>query len=503
MSTSHLLLRGLAPLILFFGFLISPVAAQQDPRALDPSDVFFQAWLTIRDAEKLEKSGEFNEARLKYKQAAKYYNVISRFHKNWKPHLVEARVKSTQEAIIGIEAKAMKQIAQNNAKTQDLVEGGPSKSPPANKQIGSGHKKQPVPNVKPVTPPPSKVATYTQAINRGQQRQLTNLTRDNQQLREQLARAKRKSKKGETAEQQRLIKKISAKDKEIATIRNLLARAPLQADMDKLAKKNRTLKYEIDLTALSLKGTNDRLAKEQKKVKKFQEEAELAQRRAEQIQKNMDAQSGVNNRVIRELRKELKTVTAVLKNTRSELGKANTKMAQMQLTLSQANSTIQELTEERNALRNERDTLANILKKNDAAGVRKLITENMRLGKELKETTDRLEFLIKKNDVTQDELLEAKRDLAVAKTRIRRYQKERTRHGKANSAMPRPNSPPPNQLQTRRPVRRKSKFSKPRSNDSSPHKTADASRKKPSGKLTKTQKKSSQALLKPSTTCGK
>ena len=62
--------------------------------------------------------------------------------------------------------------------------------------------------------------------------------------------------------------------------------------------------------------------------------------------------------------------------------------------------------------------------------MRKLITENMRLGKELKETSDRLEFLTQKNNATQDDLLEAKRDLAVAKTRIMRYQKERTRHSK-------------------------------------------------------------------------
>lgn len=418
------MLRGLAPLILFLGLLISPISAQQDPRALDPADVFFQAWLTIKEAKKLEKSGKFNDARLKYTQAAKYYNVISRFHKNWKPHLVEARVKSTSEAIAHVEAQAIDEIAKKNAKTQDLVEAGPGTPDGQPKNTGSGHQK------KTVTPPPaSKVADYSQAINRGQQRQLNNLQLENKRLRQDLSKAKKSNPRGATAEQQRLIQKIAAKDREITTIRNLLARAPLQADMNALAKKNSTLKYEIDITALSLKGTNERLAKEQKKAKKYQEEATLANRRAEEIQKTMDAQKKVDNRVVRKLREELKTVTKVLENTRRELGKANSRMAQMQRTLDQANSTIGELTLERNALRNERDTLANILKQNDAAGVRKLITENMRLGKELKETSDRLEFLTKKNDATQDELLEAKRDLAVAKTRIMRYQKDRTRHG--------------------------------------------------------------------------
>jgi len=435
MGKLHLLLRGALPLILLLGCLTLPSSAQQDPRALDPSDVFFQAWLTIRDAEKLEKAGEFNGARQKYEQAAKYYNVISRFHKNWKPHMVEARVKSTSEAINNIEAKAIAEIAAKNAKTQDFVEGGGNQAP--NQGMASGNQKQPTrPPVKspikpiksPVKPPASQVSTYTQAINRGQLRQLENLQRDNQRLRQDLARAKKTTQQGETAEQQRLIKKIADKDKEITTIRDLLARAPLQQDMDKLARKNRTIKAELDITALSLKGTMEKLAKAQKDAKKYQNDAQLAERKTLEIQKNMDAQKGADNRVVQALRKELKTVNQMLEKTRGELGKANAQMAQMQRSLDQSKSTIHDLTQERDSLRTERDSLAIILKKNDAEGVRKLITENMRLGKELKETSARLEYLTKKNNVSQDELLEAKRDLAVAKTRIMRYQQERTRH---------------------------------------------------------------------------
>lgn len=440
MGKLHLLLQGLKPPItiffLLFGLLAPPISAKEDPRALDPSDVFFQAWLTIRDAEKLEKEGKFNDARLKYQQASKYYNVIARFHKNWKPHMVEARVKSTQDAIQKIESKAVDEIAQRNAKTQDFVEAGANKPDRSNNAgMGSGHQIQPkpvVPSIKPVTPPTSQVSSYTEAINSGQQRQLATLQRDNQRLRDQLKQAKQSAKHNaklsETAEQQRLIKMIATKDREIATIRDLLARAPLQADMDQLARKNRTLKTEIDITALSLKGTMDRLAKTQKEAQKYQEEAELAKRRAEEIQKNMDLQKTADNRVVRELRKELKSVTQMLETTRGELGKANSRIALMQRSLDQSKATITELTKERDTLRTERDHLANVLKQNDAQGVRKLITENMRLGRELKETSDRLEFLTKKNNVTQDELLEAKRDLAVAKTRIMRYQQERTRN---------------------------------------------------------------------------
>jgi len=435
------MLRRIASLLLLLGFALLPVTAQEDPRALDPADVFFQAWLVIRDAEKLEKKGDFNEARLKYEQASKYYDTLTRFHKNWKPQMVQRRVISTRESIKAVESAAMEELAKREAKTKDFVEGGSeptlpqSTTPPK----GSGYKKtqtspSKVATKKPASRPKNRhqstLTNYTEAIVRAQQSQLTNLQRDNQKLREQLKRAQQQNQKGESAEQQRLIKKIAKKDREIATIRDILARAPLQADMDKLARKNKKISMELDITVLSLKGTMERLEKAQKEARKYQEEAAFAKRRAAEIKKTMDIQKASDNQVVRQLRKELKNVTATLEKTRQELGKANERMAQMQRTLDQSKSTIEELTQERDALRTERDSLASILKQNDSAGVRKLITENMRLGKELKETSDRLEFLTKKSNATQDELLEAKRDLAVAKTRIIRYQKERTRHTK-------------------------------------------------------------------------
>jgi len=59
----------------------------------------------------------------------------------------------------------------------------------------------------------------------------------------------------------------------------------------------------------------------------------------------------------------------------------------------------------------------------------------MRLGKELKESTNRLALLKKDNDATKDELVEAERDLAVAKTRIFRYQQDESGHNRRIKAL--------------------------------------------------------------------
>lgn len=416
------------PLILLCAALVSlapQVSAQQDPRALDPADVFFQAWLTIRDAEKLEKEEKYGDAWRKYRQAAKYYDVLSRFHKNWKPHLVKDRIATTGASIKEIEPKAAAELAGKQAKTKDLVEGGPQ-SPSADGATGSGNARMPT--------APSRPRAPRIAGNYGNsevQRRLNILELDNKRLREALTKARSMpAGTGSRAEQKRLIDQIARRDRELTTLRNILARAPLQKDMDLLARQNRTIKAEIGITARALKESQKQLIEAKKTAQKHKEDAELAQRRAEEIQKNMDAQKKIDNRVVRELRKELKTVTSMLESTRRELGAANAKVARMQRSLEESQATIKELTTERDTLRTERDTLSNILKKSGSDGVQKLIVENMRLGKELKEALDRLEFLKRDNNATKDELVEAKRDLAIAKTRIMRYQQEQSDHSR-------------------------------------------------------------------------
>ncbi len=455
-SPHHQLIRGVVPrfllIALLFGSLVSPAPAQEDPRALDPADVFFQAWLEIQRAEKLEKTGEFNESWQKYRQAAKYYDVLDRFHKNWKPHLVKARIESTRASIQTIEPKVAAELEGKQAKTRDLVEGGPAPRPgPAHRPTGSGQIKRPpakpVPH-RPVSPVPTLADDDSplrrrlqqlerdnrtlQQLERNNRGILQQLERDNKSLEEALNRARSVNQisQGNRAEQQRLVDLIAKKDREINTIRDILARAPLQQDMDRLTREKQTREQELAITARALKESQRKLIEAEKIKAQHQAEADLAQRRATKIEQDMKDERGVNNRVIRELRNELKTVTSLLKKTREDLGQSNARVARMQRQLEQSQSTIKELTEERNALRIERDALANILKKSDSKGVQKLITENMRLGRELKGALDRLKFVETSHNATKDDLLAAKSDLAIAKTRIMRYQQDQANHGR-------------------------------------------------------------------------
>jgi hypothetical protein len=391
----HLLIHGISSFFLMVGCLTSDIYAKDDPSLLDPSDVFFQAYLVVRDADKLQKEGKHTDAWRKYHQAAKYYDIIAKHHKNWKPHLVLGRIESTRDAIKLIEPKAKAEIADNNTLNRDLIEADPTKLPaPSPSPPVSNNERILTPPTTAKAPAPKVVIKeiIKEVTDPATDRKLRQLKIDNRRLNEELAKVKQLQ-PANNAEQKRLIEIIAKKDREIGTLRDILARAPLQQDMDRLTKEKQTRDSELALTAQALKRTQKKLEETEKQRGQDEKDAIVAERTIAELQKNMDAQKNIDNRVVRGLRKELKDVLKVLQETRQSLGTANAKIAKMQLHLTQANATIKELKIERDALRQERNTLANILKKSDSKGVQKLITENMRLGTELKQALDRLQYL--------------------------------------------------------------------------------------------------------------
>ena len=418
-------LRNFVPLLLLLPILLgaftAQLKAQQDPPTLDPADIFFQAWLEIKRAEKLENEAKFSEAWQKYRQAANYYDVLNEFHKSWKPNLVQSRMNSTAESMKKIEPKASAELASNRKKTQDLIE-SPNPSLPSRNGAGTGYK---------ITPP-----TRTSPPGHDSSANLSRLKRleeENKELRAQREALLRENKNFKALEadaslkdqeRKKLEDTIKKKDKEIAMIRDVLARAPLQQDMNNLTQKNKTLEQEIQITARALKSSEDKLKEAELNADNFRQEAELAKNRLSKIENDMKAQKNADNQVIVKLREELKAVTGMLEQTRQELGQANKRINQMQRSLNESQATIEELTRQRDSLRLERDTLASILKKSDSQGVQDLIAENMRLGTELKEASARLEFLEKSHNTTKDDLVKARNDLTIAKSRILGYQKQ-------------------------------------------------------------------------------
>ena len=411
---------------MLLGAFTCELDAQEDPAAVDPADIFFQAWLEIKRAEKLEGESKFSDAWQKYQQAYSYYSVLNKSHKNWKPNLVQSRIASTEACMKRIEPNATAELASNKIKTQDLIE-GPQPGSPSGSSPGAGSGYQPTPSSR------NNSTTGRATIDPSTVARLDKLEQENKALKTKLETASKeaaasndqnaKTKLDET-ERKRLNDLITKKDQEIAMIRDVLARAPLQQDMNRISQEKTTLEQEIKITARALKSSQQKLTEAQQNADNFRQEAELAKNRAEKIQRNMQQQGAVNNGLVRGLRDELKTVTEMLEQTRNELGSANSRIEKMQLSLNESQETIKELSKERDSLLKERNLLAETLKQSDSKGIQGLITENMRLGTELKEALDRLGFLEENQNATKDDLTKAHTNLALAKTRILKYQKE-------------------------------------------------------------------------------
>jgi len=400
---------------------------QENPAALDPADIFFQAWLEVKRAEKHQEKNEFDEAWQKYQQAYNYYDVLSKFHKGWKPSLVASRIDSTEASMNKIQPEAKAEITNREKKTEDLIE-RPTLDAGLNDGKASGY------TSRPPLRSSNRDAQYDANIAR-----LRQLEQENMELRSKLntsandiksIKAQNSQIKLSQTERARLENLIKQKDREVAMVRDVLARAPLQQDMTRLSRKNETLEQELKITARALQSSQQKLVEAEQAAEGYREQTELAKKRADEIRHSMSQQGNANNEIINGLRNQLKAMTATLEKTREELGSSNRRINEMQISLKESQATITELSSQRDKLRVERDTLANTLKKSDSKGIQGLISENMRLGTQLKESLDRLSYLEKNQDATKDELVTARNDLALAKTKIINYQRNEAAQSK-------------------------------------------------------------------------
>ena len=104
--------------------LSMPVVAQAPVTGkFKPSDVYFQAWLTVRDAEKAAQEGKFLEAFNRYDKARQLFETVALSNPEFKPDLVKSRTESTTSAMKAIRSKAVAERNRMAMRTGDLVEG--------------------------------------------------------------------------------------------------------------------------------------------------------------------------------------------------------------------------------------------------------------------------------------------------------------------------------------------------------------------------------------------
>ncbi len=89
----------------------------------DPSDVYFQGYLSVRASEELESSGDFAGAMEKLNRAQQLFDTIRKYYPEWKPEMIGTRSEKTGEAISRVSQKAQDQLDRNRNAVAEL-EGG-------------------------------------------------------------------------------------------------------------------------------------------------------------------------------------------------------------------------------------------------------------------------------------------------------------------------------------------------------------------------------------------
>ena len=76
------------------------MASPYDPD--HPSDVYFKGWLLCREAEKLKEQDRTESCREKLEQVLKLFEQITKEHPDWKPQMVQGRLKHTKETLAAL-----------------------------------------------------------------------------------------------------------------------------------------------------------------------------------------------------------------------------------------------------------------------------------------------------------------------------------------------------------------------------------------------------------------
>lgn len=349
-----------------------------DPSKLDPSDIYFQGWMALRDADEYQKSEDYPKAFEAATRCKRLIDTVTLYHPQWKPHLIERKQK---EAVSMLEALAPHMPTTASSELQ----------------LYQGDQPTPTPTMAPgLTPAEILQATRIQ-------RELAEAKASLNQM-EDLRNA-------DVARLQRQISELSAE-------RDRLAESTLNQEVKELKNRIDLVEDEKKILARQLSDTRSELSEAKKRVAELDEKERESRKVANQLNFLLEKERGVANEVIDGLRAQQKKLTQELTETKQLLLAERKQSERLERLLTDARGEVETLTTERNHLLKERDHLAELLQLNQGDRIQRLIEQNMTLARNLREAEEAMKNLAENSDAKTEDLLKAERDLAMAKEQI-------------------------------------------------------------------------------------
>lgn len=401
------------------------------PSNFDPSDVYFQGWLQFRDAEKLQAENKHAEALEKFLRARQLFDSVSSYYPLWKPDMVKGRRVKTQETIDLVAPMALEENKHKNDAIAEL-EGG------AKTGVVEGNAPKPMNNGIPAAPvqPTREVETLETRRIAELENRVKDLESDladanknqNQAQSQNASSADREASRARDMAKQRDLAQAEFKraQDELTKLRSRFAEQPMQDELrninGKLQDSERQRAAVTQALSQSQKETRD--ARAQADALNV-ERGRLAQKAAD-LERNLEQERKVQNDVIAGQQKQLRAMQEELRGKNDELARANQKIAGLESDLASLRKDFDVLRDERDGLLRERDQMKALLASEDGDRIQKVIDQNMDLARQLREANETVERLNKDHNATQDELIEAMRDLALAKDNINAFKREKT-----------------------------------------------------------------------------
>lgn len=395
--------------------------AKDAPANFDPSDVFFQGWLLSRDAEKLQAEKKFEEALEKYTRARQLFDSVATYFPLWKPEMVKGRRAKTEDFIATVGPEVIKERKEKASAVAEL-EGG------VRTGVVEGEMPLPLGNPLPLAPLPG-----IRNVETLETRRIAELENRVKELQQDLASsddpngADRNASRVRDLAKQRDLAQADLKraQDELTKLRSKFAAQPMQEEMRKLEAQLHAKERERAAMSQALGQSEEktRLAGEQ--IAALQtERARLAQKAAD-LEKNLEVERKAQNEVIAGQQKQLRQLQEQLRGKNDELARANQRIAALESDLDAVRSDFEELREERDSLLREKEQMASLLKLSEGSRIQEVIDQNLGLAKTLREAEAQIQNLQQSNNATQDQLLEAMRDLAIAKGNINDFKREK------------------------------------------------------------------------------
>jgi len=411
-----------------------------DPQ-FDPSDVYFQAYLEVRAAEQLEKDGDFLGSLKKYEQAGKLFDSVGKFYPDWKAGMVGNRRDLTAKAIEVVRGKAGEQFKKEQGVIAELEGGVKVGATPGKETVRIPEPEaapKPPNHIEPVIPPsPTRGILEVDPL---QARRLKDAEAELARLRKMISEsdassneAMRNAARVEDTRKQNdtLSRQLQAAEGAVRSLRAQMAAAPIKSEMDALNQQIEELEQEREVMGMALRTSRGQQTEALSKIEILAADMEIMKKQAEELRqseanlnRNLEKERTVANDVVKGQRKQIEMLEKELGKKSKELEDAQGQIASLKNELEESRDAFAELREERDSLLRERDQMAELLKLNEEDRTQELIEQNMGLAKDLREANEKVDRLNKDNNAAKDDIVDALRDLAIAKSQINRLQHE-------------------------------------------------------------------------------